>query len=159
MLSNGDRKIAPRKIAPRKIGPPNISPCVRVRVWIRVRLGDTLPRSNLPGGNFPSTLSKDAKDEILFSTRFSAIFSTIFENIKRMVYQFLSEQLLTTKIFLHKTHYTPPSFQIKVRVLHCRCFQKHPHFTTFLLVFIKDEVCYISYKYQPPNNLVKHQYF
>ena len=66
-------------------------------------------------------------DEILLSTRFSTtfntIFSTIFEYIKRIGYQYLSEQLLTTKIFLHKSPYTPPSFKIKARVLHRRCFQ------------------------------------
>ena len=93
--------------------------------------------------------------QILFSTRFSTtfstIFSTIFENIKRIVYQYLSKQLLTTKIFLHETTFTPPSFQIKVRILHRRCFQNHPLFTTFLLVFTMDELCYISHKYQSPS--------
>ena len=85
------------------------------------------------------------KNEILFSTRFSTtfstIFSTMFENIKRIVYQYLFEQLLTTKVFLHKTLYTP-SFQIKVRVLHRRCFQNHPLFTTFVLVFTAAEVIF-----------------
>ena len=85
--------------------------------------------------------------------------SSIFENIKRIVYQYHSKQLLTTKMFLHVTAYTPPSFQIKVRVLNRRCFQNHPLFTKFLLVFTVDQVCYISYKYQPPNNLAKRQYF
>ena len=63
------------------------------------------------------------------------------------------------KIFLHKTPYAPPSFQQKTCALHCRCFQKYPLFTTFLLVFTVNEVCYISNKYHPPNNLTKHQYF
>ena len=33
-----------------------------------------------------------------------------------------------------------------------------PTFYHLFLVFTVDEVCYISNKYQPPNNLVKHQY-
>ena len=94
-----------------------------------------------------------------FSTTFSTTFSTIFKNIKKLIYQHRSQQLLTTKFFLHKTPYTSPSFQIKIRVLRCRCFQNLPLFTTFLLLFIVDEVCDISSKYQPPNNLAKHQYF
>ena len=63
------------------------------------------------------------------------------------------------KIFLHKTPFAPPSFQQKTCALHCRCFQKYPLFTTFLLVFTVNEVCYISNKYQPPYNLAKRQYF
>ena len=42
--------ISTRKIAPRKIAPQQIHPCVRVRIWVRVRVG-----GNLPGGNFPCT--------------------------------------------------------------------------------------------------------
>ena len=63
------------------------------------------------------------------------------------------------KIFLHKTPYTPFLFQVKICVLHRRIFQKHPLFITFLVFLTVDEVCYISDKYQPPNNLAKHQYF
>ena len=63
------------------------------------------------------------------------------------------------KIFLHKTPYAPPSFQQKTCALHCRCFQKYPLFTIFLLVFTVNQVCYVSNKYHPPNNLTKHQYF
>ena len=33
------------------------------------------------------------------------------------------------------------------------------HFFIFLLVFTEDEVCQISKRYQPPNNLAKYQYF
>ena len=60
------------------------------------------------------------------------------------------------KIFLHKTPYTPPLFQKKICALHHRIVSKHPLFIPFLLVLT---VCYISYKYQPPNNWAKHQYF
>ena len=55
--------------------------------------------------------------------------------------------------------HTPSSFQKKTCALRRTCFQKHPLFTTFLLVFAVDELCYISNKYQPPNNLAKYQYF
>ena len=33
------------------------------------------------------------------------------------------------------------------------------HFFIFLLVFTEDEVCHISNRYQPPNNLAEYQYF
>ena len=49
---------------------------------------------------------------------------------KKSVYQYLFEQLFTTRLILHKKPYTPPSFQ-KNSALHRRCFQKHPFFTTF----------------------------
>ena len=87
-----------------------------------------------------------------FSTTFSSIFSTIFENVKKLVYQYL-KQLLTAQLHFHKIQYTS-SFQKRL-ALHRRCFQKHPLFTTFLLVFTVDEVCNISNKYQPPNNFSK----
>ena len=61
------------------------------------------------------------------------------------------------KRFLYKTLYTLPFF--KKKALHHRTFQKHPLFTTFLIIFTVDEVCYTSNKYQPPNNLAKYQYF
>ena len=99
-------------------------------------------------------IETSGRHEILFSTRSS----TIFENIKRIVYQYLSEQLLTTKIFLHKTPYKP-LFHQKICAVHRRCSYKHPLFTIFLIVFTVDEVCYISNKHQPFNNLAKHQYF
>ena len=106
---------------------------------------------------------KQSNYEILFSTRFSTTFSTIFstrfENIKIIVYQYLSEQLLTTKIFLHKTPYTPALFHKKVCALQRRCFYKRPLFTTFLIDFTVDEVCYISNKHQTLNNLAIYQYF
>ena len=66
---------------------------------------------------------------------------------------------MTTKIFLHKTPYTPPLFHKKICALHRRCFYKHPLFTTFLIVFTVDEVCYISNKHQTLNNLAIYQYF
>ena len=50
------------------------------------------------------------------------------------------------KTFLHKAPYTFPLLQIKICALHCKTSEKHPFFTTFLLVFTMDEVCYISYK-------------
>ena len=66
---------------------------------------------------------------------------------------------MTTKIFLHKRPYTPPLFQKKNCTLHRRCFYKYPLFTTFLIIFTVDEVCYVSNKRQSLNNLAKHQYF
>ena len=66
---------------------------------------------------------------------------------------------MTTKWILHKTPHSPPSSQKKTCGLHCTSFQKHPLFTTFLLVFAVDELCRISNKYQPPNNLAKYQNF
>ena len=47
-------------------------------------------------------------------------------------------------------------FKKKICALHHRIVSKHPLFIPFLLVLT---VCYISYKYQPPNNWAKHQYF
>ena len=94
-------------------------------------------------------------DSALHLALYSAPYS---KNIKRIVYQYLSEQLLTTKVFLHRATYTPPLLQ-KNCVLHRRCFQKHLHFTTFLRVFAMDQVCSISNKHQPLNNLAKYQYF
>ena len=38
-------------------------------------------------------------------------------------------------------------------------FKNIHFFSTFLLVFTVDGVCYISNKKQPPNNLAKRQYF
>ena len=64
-----------------------------------------------------------------------------------------------TKIFLHKTPDTVPLWHQKICALHCKIFEKHPLFATFLLVFTVDELCYISNKYQSPNNLRKYQYF
>ena len=52
-----------------------------------------------------------------------------------------------------------PLYLIKNCALHCRIFQKRSFFTTFLVFLTVDEVCYISNKNQPPNNLVKSQYF
>ena len=63
------------------------------------------------------------------------------------------------KIFLHKTPYTPPSFEKNNWALHRRIFQKHPLYTTILLVFTEDEVCNITNKIQHPSNLGKYQYF
>ena len=63
----GDRKIAPRKITQRKIAPQQIPQIVRVRVQVRIRVGDKLPGGNLPGDNFSSTL-------IMFSSNFHQIF-------------------------------------------------------------------------------------
>ena len=62
------------------------------------------------------------------------------------------------KIYLHKTHYTPPLLQIK---MFCSLSQNLWETSTFtFLVFLTvDEVCYILDKYQPPNNLAKHHYF
>ena len=73
--------------------------------------------------------------EILFNTRFSVIFSTILSTIvrkyKKLVYQYLSEQLLTTQLILHKTPYTPPSFKKKIALSMADVFRNiHflPHF-------------------------------
>ena len=63
------------------------------------------------------------------------------------------------KMFLRKTSYVPPFFQIRICALHRTIFQKHPLFTTFLLVLTVDEVHYISNKYQAPYSLAKRQYF
>ena len=52
-----------------------------------------------------------------------------------------------------------PLYLIKNCALHCRIFQKRSFFTTFLVFLTVDEVCYISNKNQPPNNLAKRQYF
>ena len=60
---------------------------------------------------------------------------------------------------MHKTPYTPPLFRKIICALHCRSFEKHLLFKTFLLVLAVGEVCYISNKYQPPNNSETHQCF
>ena len=66
---------------------------------------------------------------------------------------------MTTKI-LHKSLTHLLYFKKKKNcTLHRRCFYKYPLFTTFLIIFTVDEVCYISNKRQPLNNLAKHQYF
>ena len=53
-----------------------------------------------------------------------------------------------------------PSFiSKKLCALGRRMFCKGPLFTTFLVFLTVDEVCYISNKNQPPNNLAKRQYF
>ena len=78
---------------------------------------------------------------------------------KKLVYQYFSSQLLTTKLILNKTPQTPSSFPKKICALHRRCFQKHPFFTPFLLDFTVHVVCNISNEYQPPYNLAKRQYF
>ena len=66
---------------------------------------------------------------------------------------------LDNKTFLHKTTYTPPFFRTKNCALNHIIFWEHPLFTTFLLVFPVDELCYIWNKYHPPKNLAKHQCF
>ena len=90
--------------------------------------------------------------EILFTTRFGII----FKNTKNQcISTFLNNYLP------HSYFYTRHSlFNSKKNcTLYRRCFQKHRLFTTFLLVFTRDEVYNISSKYQPPNNLAKYQYF
>ena len=64
----------------------------------------------------------------------------------------------------HKTNFTQNTFYSsfiskKSCTFHPRSFEKHPLFTTLILVFTVDEVCYISNKYQAPYNLAKRQYF
>ena len=54
-----------------------------------------------------------------FSTTFSTIFNTIFENIKN---HYLPEQLLTTHLILHKTHYIRTSIPKKYWAFHRSCF-------------------------------------
>ena len=65
---------------------------------------------------------------------------------------------ITYNIFLHKIIYTLPLFQKNVCRLHRRILYEYLLFTTILLVFTVDEVCYISNKYQLLNNLGKYQY-
>ena len=54
-------------------------------------------------------------NEILFSTRSS---TTLIQHdilkYKKLVYQYLSGQLLTAKLILHKTPHTPSSFPKKI---------------------------------------------
>ena len=95
-----------------------------------------------------------APDSALHSGLYSAPDSKI-EKISILV---PFQATIDPKIILHETPYTP-SFLKKKGVLHHRCFQKHPPYTPFILVFTVDEVCYISNKYQPLNNLAKHHYF
>ena len=57
------------------------------------------------------------------------------------------------------TQDTSPLFQKQIFALHRRCFYKHLLFTKFLIVSLVDQVCYISNKHQPLNNLAKRQYF
>ena len=64
-----------------------------------------------------------------------------------------------TKYFLHNTPYTPLLFHRKNCAVHGGNFLKTSTFTTFLVVLTLYEICYISYKDEPPNNLVKYQYF
>ena len=59
-----------------------------------------------------------APDPAQHSPPYSATYSKIQKNSILVP----SEQQLATKIFLHKTPYTTPSFPRKVRVLHRRCF-------------------------------------
>ena len=57
----------PVKLARKRLLPPppqQISPWVKVRVWVRVKIGGNLPGSTLPGGNFPSTLENIRKLEL-----------------------------------------------------------------------------------------------
>ena len=63
------------------------------------------------------------------------------------------------KIYFYTRHLILLLFDKKNCALHRRIFQKHPLFTTFLAFLTVDEVCYISDKNQPPNNLAKYQYF
>ena len=69
---------------------------------------------------------------------------------------FLLNQLIK---YFYKRNLTPLLYFKKICALHCRNSYKHPLFTTLLLVLTVNEVCYISNKYQSPNNLEKHQYF
>ena len=65
-------------------------------------------------------------------------------------------------MFLHKGLYILPLFRNKIGALHRKNFFKTFTFCCFLsilLVLTVDKIFYISYKYQPPNNLTKHQYF
>ena len=66
---------------------------------------------------------------------------------------------VANKIFLRKTPYTPPLFHRKNCALHSGNLLKT---STFYHIFSSFDIvwgCYISYKYEPPNNLEKYQYF
>ena len=65
---------------------------------------------------------------------------------------------MTTQLIFHKTPHTPTSFLTK-KLRSPSEMLLETHLTTFTLVFTGDEVCYISNKYQPPNNSAKYQYF
>ena len=61
--------------------------------------------------------------------------------------------------YFYTKHHTPLFYLKQNFALSITESLKHPLFTTFLLVLTLYEIFYISYKYQSPNNLAKHQYF
>ena len=66
---------------------------------------------------------------------------------------------VANKIFLRKTSYTLALFHRKSCALHSGNLLKTSTFYHVLSSFDIAWVCYISYKYQLPNNLGKYQYF
>ena len=107
-----------------------------------------------------------------FETKLSLSIEKVFQNIhflplfhyfqkwvRFVIFQVNADCLINQlkKIFTQAA-YTPPLSQ-----KHLRSPSQNPletsTFIPFLLVSTVDEVCYIWHKYQPPNNLAKHQYF
>ena len=97
-------------------------------------------------------------EKVFRSIHFLPLFYYFQKRVRFVIFQVNADVLINQLKFFYTRYLTHLLFQIKVCVLHRRCFWNHPLFTT-ILVFTVDEVCYISYKYQPPNNLAKRQYF
>ena len=95
-----------------------------------------------------------APDSALHSASYSAPYSKYI--IVYIVYIIVYISTFLSNYWPQKHFYTryltPPLFHKQCCALQPRRFYKHPLFTSFLIVFTVDEVCFISYKYQPPNN-------
>ena len=63
------------------------------------------------------------------------------------------------KIFLHKTPHTPPLFLKKIALPSHNLLETSTFYHSFTSFHSRWVLCCISNKYQPLNNIAKHQYF
>ena len=92
------------------------------------------------------------------STLHSSLYSAPCSKIKNISALERSLTTIDNVIIFIKTSYAPPSFQKTIWAVY-RISCKRSTFYHTLVAFTVEEVFNISYKYQPPSNLAKNQYF